>query len=369
MRRWAPFFVSCLFVTSLPCLAADEMHLTYMEGKVHRVNIIQAQMSGSGPDDTVWEGEVDLPGVPTIRVHFDQIMDTGGGDYEVVFRDIDYKVIGIVSSSDFARNSDYWSDWLPRGYVAISVRRLTSTIPALRFQIDKVVFGARGPKVESVVGERDFDYPASFDDERLWSSARSVAKLSFVVGDEAKTCTGFMISANELVTNEHCVWNEAICRSLLAIFGYEYDRRFKLQNGVPYHCEGIVGQPNAEADFVILKLRGDPGHKWGHLDLEDAGLRPGEPLIIVQHPSGEVKRVVMKGCEVKTEEAPNRDGVLNDFGHSCDTDTGSSGSPILSRNYLVVGLHHLGFDQQDPRWNNENRGVHSSKILASIPKN
>jgi hypothetical protein len=356
--------LGCFMLAEPAHLIAGEISVTYTDGKVHAVNMAIASMS-DGRGDIVWEDEVEVPGVRAMRIHFDQIQDANRGDYEVVFRDIDHQSVGTVSRADFTRHPDYWSDWLPRGYVLILVRRLAPLTPALTFKIDKVVFETRSPKVESVVGKPDFDDPASFDN-RLWQAAQSVAKLSFVDGNDSKTCTGFLIGANELLTNAHCVRNESICSSLLAIFGYQYDHSFNVQEGVPYRCDGIVVQPDAEADFVILKIAGEPGNRWGYLKLEDIALHAGDPLIIIQHPSGAIKRVVIKNCEVKTEQAPNEKGALDDFGHVCDTETGSSGSPILNSDYLVVGLHHLGFDREDPRWSNENRGVYSSKILSSM---
>ena len=56
------------------------------------------------------------------------------------------------------------------------------------------------------------------------------------------------------------------------------------------------------------------------------------------------------------------DGVIegkgSDFGHTCDTMEGSSGSPVLRRADLkVVGLHHWGFVSNDQKWSAENRAV------------
>jgi V8-like Glu-specific endopeptidase len=71
---------------------------------------------------------------------------------------------------------------------------------------------------------------------------------------------------------------------------------------------------------------------------------------------------------VGTVPAPGvRPEVLTDFGHSCDTIQGSSGSPVLDSNHRVVGLHHWGFDDYGPdAWKRTNRAVRMAEIRGAI---
>lgn len=368
-RLVALAFVCCFAVPNGVVKALGSDKQVYKEGKVEGISVLAGKMADTGIENIVWEQELEFSGTTTLRLHFTDIEAGATDKYEITLRDIGYNITATVPSDEFVRNGEYWSDWLPGSYVLVQVKRLARQVPTdLSFRIDKVVLESREPKSESIVGDRDFEYPASTEDESLWGASRSVAKLSFVDGDRAETCTGFMIDTDRLITNQHCVRNAEVCRSLLAIFGYEYDRRFKRQDGKAYRCLRIVGAPNEQLDFVVLEMAGQPGleHAWGYLRVARERLQEGQSLVIVQHPSGELKRFVKKDCRVSTEMAPNRMGLLHDFGHTCDTDTGSSGSPVLNSDYELVGLHHLGFEEQDPRWLQENRGVWLSEILNAL---
>jgi len=81
------------------------------------------------------------------------------------------------------------------------------------------------------------------------------------------------------------------------------------------------------------------------------------------------KQIAFRGCSIETAVAPSwPKPVENNVGHVCDTEGGSSGSPLLGSDYKVVGLHHLGFIGND-KWGRENRGVRIGLImdLLKIP--
>jgi V8-like Glu-specific endopeptidase len=54
----------------------------------------------------------------------------------------------------------------------------------------------------------------------------------------------------------------------------------------------------------------------------------------------------------------------SDIAHTCDTEHGSSGSPLLNLAGSVVGLHHFGV-AEGPYWN-ENRAVRMAEILKNL---
>ena len=130
---------------------------------------------------------------------------------------------------------------------------------------------------------------------------------------------------------------------MVIIFGYEFDRRVVRQPGVQYRCAGLLGTPNKALDFTVLEVaQGNRDiSEWGQLELS-AEPASGK-LFIIQHPGGDLKKVVQKDCEVTTRDAENRRGEQNDFGHKCDTEDGSSGSPVFDSMHRVIGLHHLGW--------------------------
>ena len=63
---------------------------------------------------------------------------------------------------------------------------------------------------------------------------------------------------------------------------------------------------------------------------------------MIEHPAGESKQVSRVDCKVQGVDLIGRSTDKTDFGHTCDTLGGSSGSPVLDPAHLeVVGLHHL----------------------------
>ena len=72
-------------------------------------------------------------------------------------------------------------------------------------------------------------------------------------------------------------------------------------------------------------------------------------------------------CRICMETAKGRDNRPFDFGHKCDTQNGSSGSPILAnRDYRLVGIHHWGYIEGDEI--EQNQGVKIQYILGHIKK-
>ncbi|MGC1309427.1 MAG: LamG-like jellyroll fold domain-containing protein [Phormidesmis sp.] len=62
---------------------------------------------------------------------------------------------------------------------------------------------------------------------------------------------------------------------------------------------------------------------------------PGDSVIIVQHPKGRRKQVVLNNNRVVAN------GLYKDFlRYEADTDYGSSGSPVFNASWELVGLHH-----------------------------
>ena len=102
------------------------------------------------------------------------------------------------------------------------------------------------------------------------------------------------------------------------------------------------------------------------LAVSDESLVEGMLLYVVQHPNGEPKRVSRNDCSVDKVSIAGRGMGITDFSHRCDTLGGSSGAPVVSlANHKVVGLHHLGFDEDSVM--RLNRAVHIKRILADIP--
>jgi len=152
-------------------------------------------------------------------------------------------------------------------------------------------------------------------------------------------CTGFLISADLLMTNYHCVGYQSTCDSTRVQFNYELDSNLQPTPIAEVSCTTLV-KANSTYDYAVLKLSSAIGNTYGWYELEPR-VPTGEQGTLIQHPNGRRKKVALPpNCallEIADGYAPN-----SDFRHQCDTDSGTSGAPILDSEYYVVGLHHWG---------------------------
>jgi len=106
---------------------------------------------------------------------------------------------------------------------------------------------------------------------------------------------------------------------------------------------------SATWDYALVQLDSsrNPAATYGYLELDNRLPPVGELLFIPQHPGGRPKELGI----IDTNESDNQCKVKgyiagcapSDMTYSCDTEGGSSGSPVLSRtNNKVVALHHCG---------------------------
>jgi hypothetical protein len=202
---------------------------------------------------------------------------------------------------------------------------------------------------------------------RIRTLGRAIARLRFMVpGEGQATCTGFLVGSRLLLTNEHCISNDAERASALADFNYD-------QPGPPpagIRVQAIVAK-DAGLDYSLLRLAADPPAAAGRLYFAPDGwqwaLPPARhPLVIVQHPSGRPKEVSIADCQLAgLDRIGVTPGDASDFGHLCDTLGGSSGSPVMDwTTGLVVGLHHFGFHPGSP--DPVNQAVVHTRILAHV---
>lgn len=148
-------------------------------------------------------------------------------------------------------------------------------------------------------------------------------------------CTGTLITKDLFLTAEHCA---AQCEDIKVTFGYLREGREE-----SFDCKQIVekGDGNAENDYFIIRLEGNPGVKWGWYDVSAQAVASGSQLLMIHHPKATPMKVSQKNCTLKSEEG----GFLM---HRCDTQSGSSGSAILLPNFekpketRIVGVHTLG---------------------------
>jgi hypothetical protein len=215
------------------------------------------------------------------------------------------------------------------GLVRAYRRRLVGS-PIGGTPILQAVTEARRLEPELILGKSDllpFDFLRTGD--RL---GRAVVKI--VRGDGASG-TGFLVASEILLTNHHVLPTPAEAASATALANYEVnppdDPRGRAAV-VPLR-PGDLFVANAELDFAFCGVRGLD--HLGVIPLERNGLdlMLTEYVNVIQHPMGRPKQVALQDNRVV-----QLDHVVARY--SCDTEPGSSGSPVFNNEWRLVALHH-----------------------------
>lgn len=208
-----------------------------------------------------------------------------------------------------------------------------------------------GRSPESVCGRNDSRdavcyrsrYPA------IYRNTKPVARLLI---DGVELCTAFRVgTGNRLLTNHHCLASTGQARRTEVWFNYQCSSCGGWGVFRPTKVRGDqVLDTDQVLDFTLFTVDNFAAvEQFGQLELESRPTRSGEELYIPQHPAGQPTRVAINSdrdpagrCAVANPRAHGY-GWYTDVSYYCDTQGGSSGSPVLSRNtHRVVALHHLG---------------------------
>lgn len=185
--------------------------------------------------------------------------------------------------------------------------------------------------------------------------------------------TGFLIAPNILLTNHHVIEDESAATEMLAEFNYELN-----VDGVP--LKTAIFQLDPQAFFLTSQLIADDNIPGSGLDFTMVGIREpgvngddlkmfqpiyldgnkgkiikGESCVVVQHPNGLPKKIVLSNTSFFSETETR-------LVYESDTLPGSSGSPVIGLGTCqIVALHHSGL----PRTNANNQILTKSGDIAT----
>jgi V8-like Glu-specific endopeptidase len=314
-----------------------------------------------------WSETVVSPGATFLRIHF-QKLNLPDGDFLT------------VSSPD---GSDYWtytgkgprgtgefwsfvvesdtaivelhsgSQVKARGRYGVAIDRIAhGTLPVYEDGtiVEKVICGTDGK--ENVACHTDVN-------------TRPVARLSFQSGGSSFLCTGWLVAganANTMITNNHCFTTQSEVNTVQARFNYQTTTcTGTTQATATTYAGGTFLRTNASLDYTLFTLQGNPEATWGEYVATSKTPLVGGSLNFPQHPGGRLKQIAYwkdsahtQRCNVSTVNATYGGSATgSQMGYSCDTEGGSSGSPVIDASTgRVIGLHHFG-------------GVSSSSCLNS----
>ena len=207
---------------------------------------------------------------------------------------------------------------------------------------------------EALIGTADF-LSVEFL-ERGALAARSVGRILIEAqGGRAALGTGFMVGPGLLMTNQHVLTSAR--RAGRCALQMDFELRLF---GAPRAPQDFMLEPerffhsDEDLDFALVAVAGFSAtgialDGYGWLPLNEAqgkiAISDKDHINIIQHPRGEEKQVVLRNnrvLDMRTGDDPANQEIGSFLHYEADTDKGSSGSPVLSDTWQVIGLHHSG---------------------------
>ncbi len=210
---------------------------------------------------------------------------------------------------------------------------------------------------DSVIGENNLEDVENVKGTAFYDMAKPVARVENYSRDGF--CTGVRVGETLFLTNYHC-WEAGGCR---VRFRMGYETRLPDVEHAIFECTSVVMKAE-ELDFALLRVRPLYPEQafYPAATLSRTPLAVGQALVTAGHPVLQRKKIdVSPGCQVTRADPYVHDGVLS-IQHQCDTQSGSSGSPLIDRKTgHVVGLHWGAEDGTG-----SNHGVPVNLILDRI---
>ncbi|MCD0162838.1 trypsin-like peptidase domain-containing protein [Deinococcus sp. 6YEL10] len=240
----------------------------------------------------------------------------------------------------------------PRFVAIIFVFLLGSSVSAIDYILPGNQFGRANLVIpqslqvpESIIGptpifEAIVDFAPS---DRYFQIAQSVGRLDIQFDKNGKswmsTCTATLIANGLLITNYHCTDFDGVIRRMQLRMGYLSETL----TGETFEVNIQPTERNADYDYAILEVNGNPGAKYGTVLMNARQPLINETLYIIHHPAGQPKQISRLNCRLHPTR--NTDPNSIELLHRCDTLGGSSGSMVMADgDNAIVGLHFAGFN-------------------------
>src|SRR6266568_3483206 len=320
-----------------------------------------ASTPGPPASGVIWSTTISHDtGVPAVRVHVQVRRGRPAADWRIRFRDLSGREIeSFPGGSPLLASGGIWSGEIPGRGAEIELVTDTNA-QGLEIAVDRYAYRVISAILMSISGV-DQRIPIGKAPAAVQGWAGPIARLSFISGGEQYVCTGFLLTRDLLLTNEHCLGTNEAALSALAEFGFD-----SLAATPTTFRVSKLEAVDSPLDYALVRLVKAPTG-FGRVTLGSVTVTDGQALVIIEHPAGEYKQASIDDCKVRTASRAGVTAALTDFGHLCDTLGGSSGSPVLDRQTgRVVGLHHLGFlsGVADP----VNQGVHIGLVLEDLKR-
>ncbi|MBI4903885.1 MAG: trypsin-like peptidase domain-containing protein [Acidobacteria bacterium] len=337
----------------------------------HQAETPHPYPKGNNARSRVWSDWIVSPGATFVRVHF-KAFHLAAGDY-------------VTISSPDGEQSYTYTDRGPNGdgeFWAFAVSGDTAIVelhggpePGHGYQVDSVghgtakVFPKRAKALREVVCGTEGRQDVACHLPEVDAAQKPVARLLFVSGAWQYLCTGWLVKGNTadtMLTNNHCFSTQKVVATVQATFNFQ--RLICGVNGnaaVSNYAGGSLLRTNSSnrkgksggLDYTLFTLKGSPAAQWGVLTASVTSGVVGNPIWLIQHGGGYEKQIGYWDDAAKTVRCKvNAVGATysgtapgSQTGYSCDTEGGSSGSPVIDAGSgKVIALHHYGAVVNDP---------------------
>jgi endonuclease G, mitochondrial len=200
-------------------------------------------------------------------------------------------------------------------------------------------------------------------------AARTVGRISIVNKHDIPMGfgTGFLVAPGLLLTNNHVISDATQASHSYILLEYEYDADNGLKQTERFDFTGDIFLTSEELDFTFISVGpvSRSGRKladYGHLRLirESGKALKREFVSILQHANGLPKQIAMRDSMI----LGRKDQYIY---YSTDTNSGSSGSPVVNDEWFPVALHHRTVpDFNKPCNFVANRGIRISSIFERL---
>ncbi|HEY4146239.1 serine protease [Pinirhizobacter sp.] len=293
---------------------------------------------------------VSRPGATFLRLHFSTAYIPDGAWVELT--NASGEVVDRFDADDVASGST------GEGYYAASVEGDTTTVTmrhdgsnagrAFSLVVDSVDVGFASITSRAVIGADQRERPACVlaTDATMYRRSQAVAR----VYGFGYVGTAWRVGAeNRMLTNHHVIGNHQNPADFELWFGHEHavcggsnatTAGTKVRGG-----ERLVG--DAGRDFQLFALNAQEFSsgkvaRYGYLGLDVTPLAVGQPIYIPQHGGGRPKQIARMDDAGRSCSIASSAGNMRRY--ACDTEGGSSGSPVIDRQSHRARVLHNSSD-------------------------
>jgi hypothetical protein len=212
-----------------------------------------------------------------------------------------------------------------------------------------------------IVGELDWVEANLWPDGPVRTAARAAGYVS--IPSRRARCSGFLVARDVVMTNHHCVPDEASAQGVVMNFLYE---SATWNSAGAVRCERFLGA-NEALDYALLGCAGAPGDTFGVLSIDDRVVAPNHAIALLHQ---QCDFYAGAACVPTKKVSPGSITRLtaNRVIHNADMLGGSSGGAIVDATtgaVVAINNAHVVTGTTGGR-GTTNLGVPMSLVAADI---